>query len=1265
MGGESKSDSVKVAIRLRPLSKKELGNNEVSCVEMVSSDGDQAGSVTINDPEGKERPAQFAFDIVFDLDTQQTNVFQQVGRPAVEQNLDGFNGTIFAYGQTGSGKSWSMTGAEGDLRGIIPRVNETIFERIQEIQAETPTRVFLVQCSFFEIYNEIIFDLLNPSQDKAKLGAGLQIKEHPVLGIYVKDLSEIVVSDCGRLENLMTNGIKNRAVSSTQMNSVSSRSHSIFTIKINQKDESDKSRNVFAKLNLVDLAGSERQKGTGATGQTLKEGANINKSLSALGNVINALVENANGKKVFVPFRNSKLTRVLQESLGGNSLCTMLAALSPAACNYEETVSTLRYANRAKAIKISATKNEEASQISRLNAEIAELKKKLVADGGAGQSSGLMADEERKEIEDRYRAQLADMQTMLNSNWEEKQSMSRIHEAQVTKALDEQKQHAKAMEKECRKRFRLLKDQGDLELTIKGLADAVKALPPDVMERAVDCEWQSLIAGDDQRRWLRIASSVTEKLSTLQQQQTMAKVFQNAFIEDLKLWVEGEEASDLGMARTGARRAIAKMETLGREFVKLDRVETEGKTLTHEFAMTVQQVREMWTTQGASAVLQSCRPGDDEETVPIVSDNSAPNLNTITIEDIGRLLELIEIQANSKAVGFTELAAIEVSDCAHLMLRGMSWSPEDAVPANDMALLRSIAPPSHADNGVNEASGSVPAQVAACPREERSLCDWTPADVDCSVDGTECVLLKLDVPLDSLNKKQKTYKELLARPPPKFVHDVALLIRGVTGFLPQMTEEWPEPRDERIELLQVIADSTAATLALDTIVFDPNDVLKGKEVENTLRLLQLLAVAAAKAAGALRNANGDVCNNSTSGGDGRAGAVDVQGGSAEASQKRCAGEMPELLLAFERCVQVAIEHQDRLKDQHAETGMASPTEQLESGLGKLQKRFEEEQAKRLEFEEKAQRIEQELKESQNILKEQMHLLDSGRSASENMVAQKEALRNQVVTLRDGLLHRVQSVAARNSDVAVLKDELEQKNDDLKVSFQARRELEDEVNQLQRELQQADSVNESLAHKITLMKERSAGGDIDDILLLRQLQVNASEEKLDNLREEEDHLRQQEAQLVDANKIAYANLDEVKMQLQVIIEERDGYQVGVDQLWQEKNLVTEELYCVSQGYTHLSDRVADKVEEVMELQMELQKYTDLFDMLQANYERTKNSPVPKQDSLSPSSRRTAPSPPPEAKAVPAPLRQKSTSGLSNGQGSSHYSDEEFETPDVDD
>jgi kinesin family protein 1/kinesin family protein 3/17 len=155
------------------------------------------------------------------------------------------------------------------------------------------------------------------------------------------------------MQSIIDQGMESRTVATTQMNDVSSRSHSVFTIKIHQKDLSDESKNLFAKVNLVDLAGSERVKSTGATGATLMEGANINKSLSALGNVINALVEQAKGKKgVFIPYRNSKLTRVLQESLGGNSITCMLAALSPALCNYDETLSTLKYANRAKAIKV-------------------------------------------------------------------------------------------------------------------------------------------------------------------------------------------------------------------------------------------------------------------------------------------------------------------------------------------------------------------------------------------------------------------------------------------------------------------------------------------------------------------------------------------------------------------------------------------------------------------------------------------------------------------------------------------------------------------------------------------------------------------------------------------------------------------------------------------------------------------------------------------------------------------------------------------------
>jgi hypothetical protein len=268
-------------------------------------------------------------------------------------------------------------------------------------------------------------DLLDNSDRKKRSKSGLEIKEHPVLGVYVKGLQEIVVDSPAKIQGTLDQGMRHRTVASTQMNSESSRSHSIFTIKIHQKDSEDESKNLFAKVNLVDLAGSERVKSTGATGATLKEGANINKSLSALGNVINALVEQAKGKKgAFVPYRNSKLTRVLQESLGGNSVTVMIAALSPALVNFEETLSTLKYANRAKDIKVrqlcrvrqphvlflltygpsltisafnmyfaacgvvqvKAVKNDESSQISRLNEEIRALREKLMSQGPATHS---------------------------------------------------------------------------------------------------------------------------------------------------------------------------------------------------------------------------------------------------------------------------------------------------------------------------------------------------------------------------------------------------------------------------------------------------------------------------------------------------------------------------------------------------------------------------------------------------------------------------------------------------------------------------------------------------------------------------------------------------------------------------------------------------------------------------------------------------------------------------------------------------------------
>jgi hypothetical protein len=341
--------NVRVAVRCRPFSTKEKGNNEVSCVK-ISPD-----RVVLTNPVGSGEDHSFAFDLVYDENSTQHAVWQHVGTPILEKALAGYNGTIFAYGQTGSGKTWSMQGADGENQGIIPRMNNSLFDRI-EVEKEKMTTQFLVTVSYFEIYNEVIFDLLDPTDRKKRATinkGGLEIKEHPLLGVYVKGLQEIVVESAPKLQMIIDQGMGNRTVASTQMNADSSRSHSVFMITIHQKDLSDPTKNIFAKISLVDLAGSERVKSTGATGAILKEGANINKSLSALGNVINALVEAGKGKGTFIPYRNSKLTRVLQDSLGGNSITAMLAALSPAASNFEETLSTLKYANRAKAIKVS------------------------------------------------------------------------------------------------------------------------------------------------------------------------------------------------------------------------------------------------------------------------------------------------------------------------------------------------------------------------------------------------------------------------------------------------------------------------------------------------------------------------------------------------------------------------------------------------------------------------------------------------------------------------------------------------------------------------------------------------------------------------------------------------------------------------------------------------------------------------------------------------------------------------------------------------
>jgi hypothetical protein len=282
---EAPATSVIVAVRKRPLNgrERELGDDDV--VRIGSG-----GALEMLRSSSKEETEyrSFKFDFSYDKDARQDDVYRDVGQPMLDAAFNGFNGTIFAYGQTGSGKTWSMTGeaSDDDLKGIIPRVCSALFDRIRKESAEGKKK-FMVICSYFEIYNERLRDLLDPTRRVKKRGPGpqkiaeLQIKESKALGVYVKGLHEVVVEHEEKVLELMLQGNSMRTQGETKMNARSSRSHSIFTMKIHQKDVDDDTRSVFARLNLVDLAGSERASKTEATGSRLKEGANINKSLMA------------------------------------------------------------------------------------------------------------------------------------------------------------------------------------------------------------------------------------------------------------------------------------------------------------------------------------------------------------------------------------------------------------------------------------------------------------------------------------------------------------------------------------------------------------------------------------------------------------------------------------------------------------------------------------------------------------------------------------------------------------------------------------------------------------------------------------------------------------------------------------------------------------------------------------------------------------------------------------------------------------------------
>ena len=386
----SPTDNLKVAIRIRPPLSREMENNlpfrsiaiaskennSCSLVEYIGAELDEVGRQKewISNPQ-MFQIHRFTFDEVFDIESSQKEVYSVSAKPAVNSVLEGYNSTIFAYGQTGTGKTFTMEGFTynqyDEKRGIIPRTIEDIFTYI-ESNSNKDTK-FIIRAAYLQIYNEMISDLLKPNNQNKNLN----IREDKKKGLYVEHLSEWAVRSPSDIYSLLERGASCREVSNTNMNDVSSRSHAVFMIIVEQlisnSELNGKQITKIGKLNLVDLAGSERTRITGATGKQLEESKKINKSLSALGNVINALTDSKERKHI--PYRDSKLTRLLENSLGGNCKTTMIATISPAQCSFNESLSTLNFAKRAKNIKNRPIVNEDIDHNALIHQYESELRK--------------------------------------------------------------------------------------------------------------------------------------------------------------------------------------------------------------------------------------------------------------------------------------------------------------------------------------------------------------------------------------------------------------------------------------------------------------------------------------------------------------------------------------------------------------------------------------------------------------------------------------------------------------------------------------------------------------------------------------------------------------------------------------------------------------------------------------------------------------------------------------------------------------------------
>ncbi|KAL3287107.1 hypothetical protein HHI36_001588 [Cryptolaemus montrouzieri] len=413
--------SVKVAVRVRPFNQREIDMQAELIIQMK---GKTTGIVNnkANTRDENIRYKEFTFDHSYwshddkcSNYASQEEVYNDLGTEVVDCAFQGYNACVFAYGQTGSGKTFTMMGSP-ENQGLIPRICKALFEKMSVNSKRGITH--RVQVSYLEIYQERVADLL-----RGRDNSSLKVREHPKKGPYVQGLTTCLVTNYGHIQECMNRGNSHRTTASTNMNDVSSRSHAIFTITFVQAGYCDGvPSETVSKIHLVDLAGSERADSTGATGQRLKEGAHINKSLVTLGSVISALAElsssdqNGQRKSFFIPYRDSVLTWLLKDSLGGNSKTIMIAAISPADCNYGETLSTLRYANRAKNIINKPTVNEDPNVklIRELRDEISKLKALMFSEHRSDMLAQLHEKEAReKELTEEWAGKWREAQAIL------------------------------------------------------------------------------------------------------------------------------------------------------------------------------------------------------------------------------------------------------------------------------------------------------------------------------------------------------------------------------------------------------------------------------------------------------------------------------------------------------------------------------------------------------------------------------------------------------------------------------------------------------------------------------------------------------------------------------------------------------------------------------------------------------------------------------------------------------------------------------------